>query len=289
METITYLVANYNNARYLEDCIASLKDQTCDRWRCIICDDKSTDDSAAVIKRHLCSRIRLLENSRNVGYIRTLKRMIAAAPGDIVGIVDSDDALEKDATACVLQAYNDNENAGFVFTRFANMDKDMRRRLYVSGSPGLENGKYSTLLATGAIGHLKTFRKSLYYRTQGLDESMLYAEDRDLVCRLEEATRPIFIDKVLYKYRELPDSQSHDPAKVKIGAHNHFRARRNALRRRKARGLCYAFHIVYSLINCHSYRYEISSKIHWRGLGFILRRFILKKYLHVLRNGRCRI
>ena len=31
METITYLVANYNNARYLEDCIASLKNQTCDR------------------------------------------------------------------------------------------------------------------------------------------------------------------------------------------------------------------------------------------------------------------
>ena len=39
METITYLVANYNNARYVEDCLVSLKNQTCERWRCIVCDD----------------------------------------------------------------------------------------------------------------------------------------------------------------------------------------------------------------------------------------------------------
>ena len=226
METITYLVANYNNARYVEDCIVSLKNQTCDRWRCIICDDKSTDDSVAVIKRHVCSRIRLLENSRNVGYVKTLKRMIAAAPGDVVGIVDSDDALEKDATACVLQAYADDKNASFVFTRYACMDENLRHRLGASGVPGDGRGHSKLLLTVGNVCALRSFRKSLYYRTQGLDEGMLYAEDRDLAYKLEEATRPVFIDKVLYKYRAVPDSQSNDPAKIKIAVRNHYRAKK---------------------------------------------------------------
>ena len=253
METITYLVANYNNARYVEDCLLSLKNQTCDRWRCIVCDDNSSDDSVAVIKRHVCSRIRLLENSRNVGYVKTLKRMIAAAPGDIVGIVDSDDALEEDATACVLQAYNDDKNARFVFTRYAYMDENLRHRLGTSGVPGDGRGRHSELLLTsGNVCALRSFRKSLYYRTQGFDEGMLYAEDRDLVYKLEEATRPVFINKVLYKYREIPDSQSHDPAKIKIGTRNYFKARRNALHRRQIRGANYLLLLAWLRLGVHS-------------------------------------
>ncbi len=273
MGTITYLVANYNNARYVEDCLVSLKNQSCDRWRCIVCDDHSTDDSVAIIKRHLDSRIRLLENSKNVGYIGTLKRMIAAAPSDIVGILDSDDALEKDATACVLQAYADDKNAGFVFTRFAYMDENLRCQLRVSGAPDFTNARPSALLDTDGASHLKTFRKSLYYRTQGLDESMLYAEDRDLVYKLQEATRPVFIDEVLYKYRVTRNSQSHgDPVSTVIGMRNHLRARKNVLHRRNATGLYYALHLVHSTVYCHMYVYEASTKIHLRCLASILRK-----------------
>ena len=253
METITYLVANYNNARYLEDCIASLKNQTCDRWRCIVCDDKSTDDSVAVIKKHVCSRIRLLENSRNVGYIRTLKRMIAATPGDIVGFLDSDDALEEEATACVLQAYADDKNASFVLTRHTYMDGNLRYRLGTSGVPGDGRGRRLDLLLTvGNVCALRSFRKSLYYRTRGLDEGMLYAEDRDLVYKLEEATHPIFIDKALYKYRAVPNSQSNDPAKIKIAVRNHYRAKKNALHRRQIRGAIYFVLLPWLRLSVHS-------------------------------------
>ncbi len=286
METITYLVANYNNARYVEDCLVSLKNQSCDRWRCIVCDDHSTDDSVAIIKRHPDSRIRLLENSRNVGYIKTLKRMIAAAPSDIVGILDSDDALGKDATACVLQAYADDKNAGFVFTRYTTMDENLSRQIRGPITPSIEGGKYSALLDTSGVGQLRSFRKSLYYRTQGLDESMLYAEDRDLIYKMEEVTPLVFVDEVLYKYRLVGNSQSHDPVKVVIGARNHLRARKNALRRRNVTGPYYALHFVYNTAVHYRYLYEGSTKIHLRCLVNILRK-IEYVFLRVLRAG-CR-
>ena len=252
METITYLVANYNNARYLEDCLRSLKSQTCDRWQCLVCDDASTDDSVAIIKKHANYKIRLLQNSANVGYIGTLKRMIAAAPSDIVGILDSDDALTEDATACVLQAYADN-NTGFVYSRFVHTDENLRRLPGKSGVPNADSGKHWELLLTiGNVSAIRTFRKSLYYRTSGLDENMLYSEDRDLVYKLEEATRPVFIDKVLYIYRILGNSQCHDPAKFKIGWHNNYRAKKNALRRRKVRGAKYFLVAAYLKLSMYS-------------------------------------
>jgi hypothetical protein len=83
---------------------------------------------------------------------------------------------------------------------------------------------------------------------------MLYAEDRDLVYKLEEVTRPVFIDAVLYHYREAPHSHSRDPGKREIGATNTRRARREALRRRDISGaqrlvheiFCWADYVAYS-------------------------------------------
>ena len=243
MEKITYLVANYNNEKYLEDCLLSLKNQACDRWQCVICDDQSTDRSVEIIKAHAHPAIRLLENETNLGYIKTLKRMIREAPSDIVGILDSDDALEKDATARVLEVYDGNESAGFVYSRYWSMSEDMKHKIaelgYDNSQMGEEGQRVFTLMYH--IGALRTFRKSVYYKTSGLDDDMLYAEDRDLIYKLEEVSHPICVNKCLYKYRLLPDSQSQDPAKMKIGIQNHRKAMRNALRRRKIRGWSYFF------------------------------------------------
>jgi hypothetical protein len=71
----------------------------------------------------------------------------------------------------------------------------------------------------------------------GLDESMRFAEDRDLVYKLEEMTRPVFVDAVLYHYRDLPTSQSRDAAKREVGAINTRRARQAAISRRGIGGV----------------------------------------------------
>jgi hypothetical protein len=77
----------------------------------------------------------------------------------------------------------------------------------------------------------------VYYQTAGLDERMKYAEDRDLVYKLEEVATPVFVDAVLYRYRETSDSQSRNSIKHEIGAVNTRAARRAALDRRGVRGL----------------------------------------------------
>src|SRR5688572_9085213 len=104
-ERITYLIANHNRAAYVRDCLASLLEQTSGDWLGLIVDDASTDNSIDVIRSMQDSRIKLLENRHNLGYIGTLQRLVDEATTDIVGILDVDDALVPEATELLLTAY----------------------------------------------------------------------------------------------------------------------------------------------------------------------------------------
>jgi glycosyltransferase involved in cell wall biosynthesis len=233
-ERITYLIANHNRGPFVAACLESVRRQTSGSWLAIVADDASTDASLSAIAPFLDERIRLVINPRNVGYIGTLKRLIAEAETDIVAILDADDAISADATERLLAAYANDASAEFVYSRYAAYDATLTRQGAVYGSAIPAGG---TAILEGVVGAIRSFRRDAYARTAGLDETMLYAEDRDLVYKLEEVTRPVFIDALLYRYRDLPDSQSHDARKREIGGRNTWRARRAALRRRKVAGI----------------------------------------------------
>lgn len=233
-ERITYLIASHNRGPFVAACLESVRRQTNGNWFAIIVDDASTDESRSVIAPFLDERVRLIVNPSNVGYIATLKRLIADAPTDIVAILDADDALSDDATEQLLAVYGAHPSTGFVYSRYGVYDPTLAHQRATHGSAIPEAG---TAILDGVVGAIRSFRRSMYARTGGLDDSMLYAEDRDLLYKLEEVTRPVFIDALLYHYRDLPDSQSHDPRKRAIGARNTWRARRAALSRRKVGGI----------------------------------------------------
>ena len=233
VERITYLVANRDNSRYLADCLRSLEAQTSLAWLAIVCDDRSTDDSVEVIRRFVGERVELIINERHLGYTATLKRLIASARTDIVAILDSDDALTVDATERLLQAYRESPGAGFVYSRFAAFDEQLR---VCQGEYGSPLAPRETALRDGVVGAIRSFRRSVYQRTPGLDERFRVGQDRDLVYKLEEVTRPVFVDAILYRYRKVPGSHSHEPASREEGARNVLLARRAAVRRRAMRG-----------------------------------------------------
>lgn len=233
MEKITYLIANYNNGRYIADCLASLNAQTDPNWQCLIADDHSSDDSLERIRGLLSEKISLLINEVNLGYIGTLKQLIAQAGTDIVAILDPDDALAPEATEALLKVFRTRPETGFVYSKYATYDAELRAPIAEFGD---RIPAHRTSLEDSHIGAIRCFRRSVYRQTGGLDEQMRYAEDRDLVYKLEEVTAPVFVDRVLYRYRIVPGSQSNDPVKREIGFRNFFKARQLALRRRHIGG-----------------------------------------------------
>lgn len=93
---VSVVIPNYNCAQYLDKCLDSISSQTYQNFECLVCDDGSTDDSIAIIKRHIekDSRIKLLVNTKNIGHLATYNKLFFASEGEYIMIQDADDWSE---------------------------------------------------------------------------------------------------------------------------------------------------------------------------------------------------
>lgn len=92
---ITVLVPIYNVERYLDECLASLAEQDFGDFEVICLNDGSTDGSRAIIQRYIDADPRFtVIDKENSGYGDSMNRGLAAARGEYVGILESDDFLE---------------------------------------------------------------------------------------------------------------------------------------------------------------------------------------------------
>ncbi|MFA7245499.1 MAG: glycosyltransferase [Candidatus Magasanikbacteria bacterium] len=225
------LMANYNNAKYLKQAIESVLNQTYINWELIIVDDCSVDNSVDIIKKYLKdSRIIFLKHKKNIGYVGVLKKMISLASSDLIGILDSDDALKKKAVEEVVSCYLKMPEIGMVYTQFQYCDKDLNP---VKNGYCQEVSISKSTLDCDVVSHFKTFKKSVYLKTEGYNEFIIYAEDKDLVFKLEEVTKMFFLDKILYDYRVLENSQGNDKKKSFRRLISLIKARKQAYKRRK--------------------------------------------------------
>lgn len=225
------IVANYNTGQYIEEAIKSVLNQTFGNWEMIIGDDTSSDNSVDVIKKFLVDeRINLIQNGVRLGYIGNLRNLIGLARGEILVILDGDDALAVEALEELNNAYNEHPDCGFIYSQFVICDKDLQP-LKIGYCKKIPLGRsnihkdYST--------HLKSYKKEIFLKTTGFDDEILYAEDRDIILKIEEQTNFFFVDKILYFYRRVPLSQTTDFRKKQIGRISRQLAKYNAYQRRQ--------------------------------------------------------
>ena len=98
MPKISVVLPCFNVAPYVGACLDSLTNQTLDDIEIICVDDKSTDDTVAIIKKRAKSdsRIRLVELPENSGVSVARNTGIDASSGEYVGFVDPDDYVDLD-------------------------------------------------------------------------------------------------------------------------------------------------------------------------------------------------
>jgi len=104
-------IANYNGELFLEECINSVLKQegVLGSVEIIIHDDASTDKSVDLIRSRY-GKVKLLESENNVGFCVSNNRMVAAARGIFILLLNNDAILHKDAlkTLCdASQRYGD--------------------------------------------------------------------------------------------------------------------------------------------------------------------------------------
>ena len=216
---ISIIVPVYNVEQYLCRCVDSLLIQSYPHLEIILVDDGSTDGSGNICDEYLKKDARIavihkpnggLSSARNAG--------LAAAKGEYIGFVDSDDYVSKDMYASLLKRLENSE------TDIANI---MYARAYESGEttpspvPHKQNEDFSAeafleelLLHVGDVSACtKLFPKALIgdlrFKEGVLNEDLLFMTE--LISRLKTVR---FVGEVGYFYfvREKSISASYGKA-----------------------------------------------------------------------------
>lgn len=199
---VSLIVTCYNRQQYLASTIESILNQTYPHFELLIWDDASTDNSLEIAKQYQQqdSRIRIVAQTVNQGFTKSIASAVAATKGEYIGWVDSDDMLHPFALANTVKTLDRNADVGMVYTNRLIIDEGDRnlgldRRSKITYSPG-------NLLLNFMTFHFRLMRRDVYELAGGINNSFTTAQDYDLCLRLSEITNIEHIPEPLYFYRQ---------------------------------------------------------------------------------------
>lgn len=112
---VSVLVVNYNYADYLDWAIRSVLRQSYENFELVVCDDGSTDNSREVVAHYAASdgRVKAVLKE-NGGVASALNAAFVASCGQIICLLDSDDAFAVGKLAEVVHQFQACPDTGFL-------------------------------------------------------------------------------------------------------------------------------------------------------------------------------
>lgn len=126
---VSIVVPVYNAAAFIEDTILSVRSQTYRNWELILVDDKSTDDSLAIMQtmaeavNQETEKIRIIELSGNSRAANARNRGVSEAKGRYLCFLDADDLWDPAKLEKQLR-FMEEQDCAFSFTGYEFADED---------------------------------------------------------------------------------------------------------------------------------------------------------------------
>lgn len=182
---VSVCIANYDGELLLRECIDSVLRQDSNvEIEIIVHDDASRDGSIALLEASF-SQIRLLRSDSNVGFCIANNRMVAAARGDFILLLNNDAALFPDAVRTLLETWNTVGNAILTLPQYDWEDGELvsfgnRLDVFYNVVPVRQPGRPALATVDGACLFME---KSLWDKLGGFPEFFSsIAEDAFLCC-----------------------------------------------------------------------------------------------------------
>lgn len=122
-ELVSIIMPSYNTAKYIEETIKSVINQTYTKWELIIVDDCSKDCTDEIVSKFDDIRIKYLKNEKNSGAARSRNRALKEAKGKYIAFLDSDDLWLPKKLELQIKFMKDN-NYYFTYTNYEEIDED---------------------------------------------------------------------------------------------------------------------------------------------------------------------
>ncbi len=112
------IIDNYNNAKFIGDCVNSINSQTYKDIEIIFFDDNSKDNSIEIINKF--ENIKIIKNNIQTNFgslnqINAFKKGIEASTGDIIFFLDSDDYFHQTKVEKIVNLFLTNNNRMIVY------------------------------------------------------------------------------------------------------------------------------------------------------------------------------
>jgi len=115
---LSVALCTYNGSKFIEQQINSILNQTIKVDEIIVCDDKSTDATVAILKELQVANpcIVIIENELNLRSTKNFEKAIQRCTGDYIFLADQDDLWNEQKVAKTLAIFNENPSAEGVFS-----------------------------------------------------------------------------------------------------------------------------------------------------------------------------
>ena len=220
--TVSVVIPTHDRGRVVVEAIESALAQTHPPLEVIVVDDGSTDDTAERVGRLRDARVRYLRRP-HAGVSAARNAGIAAATGDLVAFLDSDDLWKPDKVEAEIAALARYPSAGGVFSDLEKVDgatfvpSFMRRTRVFSRLLAERAYREGLLLSPRALSlcllqevpiktPALTVRRSALERVGGFNEAWTSSEDWEFLLRFARRESLVYVDRPLAVIRISADS-----------------------------------------------------------------------------------
>ena len=198
-DSVAVIVVNWNGIDYLQSCLASMACQTFASYGVIVVDNGSTDGSVQWV-RQTFPQVRVIANSRNLGFAEANNVAIAESQSEYVVLLNNDACPEPDWLTGLVSAAETDIRVGMVASQVTFADRPgtldsagievdvlgvaWNRHL---GKP-VDRGATELVHIFGPSGSAALYRRSMLDEIGAFDARYFaYYEDVDLAWRAQRA------------------------------------------------------------------------------------------------------
>jgi glycosyltransferase involved in cell wall biosynthesis len=215
---VTAFVGCYNQSRFVEECLESVRHQTYPNLQVIIFDDCSKDNSVSVIdtslKKHRLDW-QFIPNKRNIGICANLNEVLRLARGKYITMVAADDVWLPDKTARQVRMMEQMpEGVGVLYSDAFQIDENGEKlpQMFIEAHRKFvvppEGFLFDVLWEKNFIPAMTTLiRRECFNHVGTYDEDLCF-EDWDMWMRISRRFRFVYDTIPAAKYRIVSSSAS---------------------------------------------------------------------------------
>ena len=203
MELVSVIMPCYNDGRYIQEAIASVKEQTYSSWEIIVIDDGSDDEETIKLINSLDDNKITVLHTENLRPAGARNFGIQHARGKYILPVDSDDVIDKTYMEKAVQIIERNSKIGVVYCQAELFGEQQ-------GRWDLPDYCFDKMLLDNIVFVTALFYKEDWEKVGGFNTTMVAGmEDYDFWLSIMSLGREIYqIPEVLFYYRIKPISRT---------------------------------------------------------------------------------